>query len=408
MAIDLSKQLAARWPDPEPAHIALLRRAGIETVVLSGAPSAAFAAAASQAGLAIANEEALTGAMRGGVWPGIRRPGKSLDWDDDLVASASAEPWIDSNLYLAPLQRALAAGRTPLAAYRAAPESGLAAGRSAPFETLEVALVEARLSGGNYVLSIDPRYRAALLSGDTKALAAWASLGRTAAWLGEHASLFGHQAPPTLTALVEPGNPATAELANLLYRRSGSPRLAASGRSPEPDAKRILVLVAASLKTVPPAVWRHAEAGSTVVIDDPALVRPEWKRVKQEPDRDFFDAGSGRVAVYRKRIAEPSEFALDMIDLVGHRRRPARLWNAPSAVVFSTAGPAPGEALLHIVNYGAAQNEDVQARIDGHFKQATLLRPEAPSAPLKTQPRGHATEVFLPRLERAAVIRFRA
>ena len=239
-------------------------------------------------------------------------------------------------------------------------------------------------------------------------MAVWASLGRTAAWLAEQATLFGHPAPPTLTALVESGNPATAEIANLLYRRNASPRLASAARTPEADAKRILVLVAASLKNVPPTIWRHAEAGATVVIDQPTLIQPQWKRVKQEPDRDFFEIGSGRVAAYHKRIADPSEFALDMIDLVGHRRRTARLWNAQSAVVFSTAGPAPGQALLHIVNYGATQNEEIQARIDGHFKQATLLRPEAAPVSLKTQPRGLATEVFLPRLERVAVIQFRA
>ena len=408
MAIDLLRQLTARWPDPEPAHAALLKAAGIETVVLSGAPSSGFAAAASPAGLAITNEAALASAVTRGVWPGIRRPARKLDWEDDVVASASTEPWIDSNLYLAPLEKALNGNQPPLIAYRAGPGSGLAAGRSVPFETLEVALVEARLQGGNYILSIDPRYRAALLARNSAALAAWASLGRTAAWLREQASMFGRQAPAALTALVEPANHATAEIANLLYRRNASPRLASAAAIPEPDSKRILVLVAASLKTVPAAVWSHAMAGSTVVIDDPGLIRPAWRRVKQEPDRDFFSIGSGRVAVYRKRVADPSEFALDMIDLIGHRRRVARVWNALSAVVFSTAGPLPGEALLHIVNYGAAQKEELQARIDGHFSQATLLRPEAPPVPLKTRSRGLATEVFLPTLQRVAVVRFHA
>jgi hypothetical protein len=145
-----------------------------------------------------------------------------------------------------------------------------------------------------------------------------------------------------------------------------------------------------------------------VAIDDASLVRPAWRRVKEEPDRDFFQLGKGRVVVYKRRVADPSEFALDIIDLVGHQRRTARVWNATSTVVFSTAGPATGEALLHVINYGAPLKDEIQARIHGHFTQATLVRPEAPPVSLKTQSRGLATEVFLPGLQCVGVIRFRA
>ena len=414
MAIDFTKHLIARWADPETAHLRLLGQIGIEGLIIAGGPpSAAFAQAAAAAGIAVDSEAALSGAVTRGLWPGIRRPGRQINWENEVEASASTEPWIDSNLYLVPLERTLAGRRAdpgiPVVAYRASPEAGLAADRSVPFETLELALIEARLQGGNYVLSVDPRYRAALLARNPQALAAWASLGRTAAWLRAHAGLFGLEAQPTLTALVEPGQ-RSAEIANLLYRRSASPRLALAAAPPPPDRKSgIELLVAASLQTVPEVVWGHAEAGATVVIDDPALVKPAWRRLKQEPDREFFALGSGRVVVYRRRAADPSEFALDMIDLIGHLRRTARVWNAPSAVVFSTTGPAPGEALLHVVNYGAPRKEEVQARINGRFTQATLLCPEAPAPiSLKTGQRGLATEVFLPNLTRVSTIRFRS
>ena len=407
MAMDLSRQLVARWPSPELTHLPLLRAAGIEALLTPSPAPTAFVQAAASAGIAVETESVLAGAVTRGLWPGIRRPGRKVSWENDLFASASAEPWIDSNSYLVPLERTLSGRAAPVIAYPAAPESGLAVDRSVPFDTLELALIESRLPGGNFILSIDPRYRAALLSGEAKALAAWTSLRRTAAWLRAQSSLFGHAAPPTLTALVEPGTQ-TAEIANLLYRRNASPRLALATSPPAPDPVRILLIAAASLKTVPGAVWKHAEAGSLVVIDEPALILPEWRRTKQEPDRDFFSLGGGFVVVYRRRIADPSEFALDLIDLIGHQRRTSRLWNAQSAVVFSTAGPEPGEALLHVINYGAPQREEVQARLHGRFRQATLLRPESASPlRLKPTPRGLATEVFLPNLERVAVIRFR-
>lgn len=389
MAIDLARQLVARGPLPDPASLALLREAGVDPVIASAAELSAAGATASH-----------------GVWPGIRRPGRRINWDNDLFASASAEPWIDSNSYLVPFERATTGQAQPLLAYEAGPATGLAADRSVPFSTLELALAEARLQGGNYVLSFDPRFRAALAAGDKTAREALTSLGRTAAWLASQADLCGLAAPPTITALVEPGE-ATAELANLLYRRNASPRLVSAASVPPPDPENILVLVAASLKAVPAAVWKHAEAGSTVVIDDPKLVQPGWKSVRREQDREIFSLGRGQVVVYPEAIVEPSEFALDVVDLVGHRRRPARLWNARSAVAWATAAPRPGDALLHIVNYGSPQEEDVQARIHGRFASAVLLRPESPAPiPLKTAPRGLATEVFLPDLRHLAIVRF--
>ena len=411
MAAHLTSQLIARWNSPaEPGHAALLRRAGVDTVFLGAPPSPAFAEAARAAGLTVDPAAAPAQAVSQGAWPGIRRPGRPRNWDNDMFSSASAEPWIDSNSYAAPLSRALGYAAAPILAYEANAAAGLAADRSVPFETLEVALIEARLTGGNYLLSFDPRYRAALLSGDKAAGAAWTSLGRTHAWLAANAAaICGHAAPPAITQLVEPGNGMNAEISNLLYRRNASPRFTAANTPLAPNPDHLAVLIAAGLKTPPPAfVWKHAEAGSLVVTDDAAAVDRSWRKAKEEDDRAFYTLGRGQVLVYKKRVADPSEFALDVIDLLGHRRRTARLWNAQSVITFATAGAAPGEALLHVINYGSRVAEEVQARIHGHFREATLLRPES-AAPtkLKVSPRGLASEVFLPNLERVAVVRFR-
>jgi hypothetical protein len=107
------------------------------------------------------------------------------------------------------------------------------------------------------------------------------------------------------------------------------------------------------------------------------------------------------VVAYRDAIADPSEFALDVIDVVTHRRRAARLWNAPAAIVTAT-----GKGLLHCVNYGSPARSEVQARIHGAFTRATLLRPDGPPADLKAARRGSTTEVMIPSLSRLAVVVF--
>ena len=55
---------------------------------------------------------------------------------------------------------------------------------------------------------------------------------------------------------------------------------------------------------------------------------------------------------------------------------------------------ATGKGVLHCINYGAPVNAEIQARIQGNFNKATLLRPEAPPKELKAARRGTTTEVY--------------
>lgn len=359
--------LILRWPNREPAHEPLLAQLKADQIL---------------------GEEPVEGGVTSGLWPGIRSPARGGNAD---VASASREPWVDASGYLAAVQRAL--GHSGLLAHQHKnPEQGV------PFDSLELGFVEARVNGGNFVLSVEPRYRDALLAGDAKALAAWASLARTAMWFRENEELFRRPTLPILTAIVEPGY-ATGEIANLLFRRGGSPSLVSAATIPSPNPERIAVLVAAGLKTVPPQAFAHAAAGATVVID--SAPEKSWSVVKQDIDRTIFSLGKGRVVAYHKRVQDPSEFALDCIDLVTHKRRAARLWNASSAIPLAKAG-----GLLHIVQYGSPIEVEIQARMQGIYRSATLLRPEAPPLPLKVYTRGSMTEVFPPHIHRLAVVQF--
>ena len=116
--------------------------------------------------------------------------------------------------------------------------------------------------------------------------------------------------------------------------------------------------------------------------------------------------GKGRIVAYRKRITDPSEFALDVIDVINHRQRAVRLWNALSSIPLATAGPAPGELLMHVLQYGSGESTELQARVQGHFSHAVMLSPGASPQPLQTARRGSTTEVFLPSPRRLAIVRF--
>jgi hypothetical protein len=246
------------------------------------------------------------------------------------------------------------------------------------------------------------------LKEDPKATAAWNQLGRTARWLREKITMFRQPSFPIVTALVDAG-PASAEIANLLYRRNVSPALVSVTAIPSPDPQKRLAVVAANLKA-PGAdqvkqMMAHAEAGSTLIAATPPT--QQWwkvsglKPLRSEHDRDYFSLGKGQVVAYKRPIADPSEFALDVIDIITHKRRAVRLWNAPAVI-----GLATGPGILHLVNYGAPIDVDVQARIQGNYTKATLMRPDADSISLQTAKRGTTTEVQVPAIKRLGVVVF--
>lgn len=337
----------------------------------------------------------------GGLWPGIRRPANRKAMEKE-VASASSEPWVDANGYLVAFHRALHPSEPAILTYRADAKAGVRPDVEIPFDTVELALVEARVMGGNYVLDLPTRYREALLNKDPKALASWTRLAKTAAWLKSNARFFGLPMLPSITALVE-RSAVCAELTNLLHRRGASP-LIWPASAPIPAGLGANCLVAAGLKQIPAQCFSAVEAGQTLILDQPPP--PAARLTRQESDRAFFSLGKGVIVAYTRRIVDPSEFALDVIDIINHKRRATRIWNSTSSIPLAMQGEARGQAVLHVINYGSGAREEVQAHIQGHFSKATLFRPEAPSLELKAARRGTSTEVFLPTLQRIATVRF--
>jgi len=243
-----------------------------------------------------------------------------------------------------------------------------------------------------------------LLRADEKALAAWRQLGRTALWLREQKSSMGLPVFPQVTQLVELGAE-TAEVAKLMYRRNVSPILESAARPPVPDRERRLALVAVELRR--PAdeernrILAHADSGACVVVNGDWWRTSRLKLLRKEQDRDFYGLGRGQVVAYHDAIADPSEFALDVVDLITHKRRAARLWNAPAVVAV-----ASGRGILHCVNYGSPAATPIQARIQGIYSKATLLRPDAETVALKVARRGSTTEVMIPHVRRVATVVF--
>jgi hypothetical protein len=320
--------------------------------------------------------------------------------------------------------RALYPEMRPVLGYQMDEEAGVKPGKPPALSSLELALIEAWVAGGNYVLSLTPEHQQALIEGRAEARTAWRNLGRTARWLRGNIALFRQPTLPNITMLVESGE-TTAELASLMYRQNASPRLiraadlaAAPPAASDPgnDARqRCRVLVTAGIR--PPdaklraRILAYAEAGATVVTD--SYGEDAWwrgtscKLARAFEDREFYAFGRGRLVAYKEEIQDPGDFALDVLDLAGPERA-VRLWDYGAIIALGTSAPAGGgaKAVLSAVNYGHPIRFDLLAQMHGQFNEATLLRPDAKALKLRVARRGPNSEVVLPNVNLLAVVVF--
>jgi hypothetical protein len=343
-----------------------------------------------------------------GLWPGIRP-------QDPTTASATALPWVDSNLWLYAWVRACFPNRPALAGYRPNEAAGVPKDRRLGYHTVEIALAEAMASGGNLVLTLPDRYREALLAGEAKARESWQSLARTSALLRREAARF--EKPPGARVLVLAGTEeASGEVLNLLYRMNATPAVAAVQRAPAPDPGKHPVVVAVNL--TPPApvlerLWQFTQAGGTLLVSPDLTENGQWWKDRKLPagreenGRTAYSVGKGKLIAYPEPVIDAYELALDVVAVLGWKERDLRLWNAETVVgLLRREGAA---ASLVLIDYGTRwqrdHDPDILVQLFGSFPRVTLRTPElAEPVTLAPRLRGRLTEFELRELRQFAIL----
>ena len=139
---------------------------------------------------------------------------------------------------------------------------------------------------------------------------------------------------------------------------------------------------------VPPvsakAALAFAAAGGEVLTapsesSDISWVAKSGARKKgSEDDRDIYELGKGRIVAFREPILDPAEFALDVLDAEGWRTRDVRLIGAEPVVAIPRR-LASGGLSLTLINYGVRPLENYLLKVNGSYRSATRVSPEAPT-----------------------------
>jgi hypothetical protein len=384
--------------------------AGLDGLVLEGAfPDAAQVAADARRAprsapgafvvvtpsvLAQASTSAEIAAITDALAPGLQ------ELSEEAEASPSAEPWIDSNLWL--VQSAGATrGSGPIWLMQALPA------QAAPHEYLR-AIADAAAAGGRWVVALGDDLRHGLRSKQADAAGTWRQVSEFLRFQQDHAEWFRY--PPLATAAFvqdSAGADRDTSATNL--------RLTVRARVPVRVVERAR-LDAAALAGVravhaidvaePTALERKvlagfAEGGGVL------LAGPSWHDAPVPAGQDVLvvPSGKGRLAVAREGL-DPSELARSLVDLLGRDALGVRLFRASAVLGHASVSDTGREALVHLVNYASYPAESMLVRVNGDFQNVRLYTPGSAPQALALDRAGGRVEVRVERLPVYGILRF--
>ena len=319
---------------------------------------------------------------------GVRPIARNLA-DEGIRAGASAEPWIDSNIWLVRSFRLRAAWRPVWIDQRPNPSS----------EGDYVRCVaDAAVAGGRWIVALDDELRMKLLRKDAQALATWRSIGTYLRFAEDHAEWRSFVPYGNLGMILDTAgeNPDIAnEYLNLVARRQVPyrvvPRCELNAASLAGFRAVLAVDLASPTETERSVLRAFAENGGLVVAG------PWWGDAPKDDAYAELPLGKGRVAVYKEDPPNPETVARDLVDLLEPEVMGLSVFNVPTAISYaSTRGK---RVLVQLLNYAGKPIERVTLRFNGNFKVARLYTPEGGSADLAPRPAANGrTEVLIPKL----------
>jgi hypothetical protein len=289
-----------------------------------------------------------------GVWPGI------AETDPDTKKSGpTGSVWIDSNTGFFRAVRAWG-DVTVWVANRPPEKTVIAASRYLQ------AIADAAISGGRWVLALDPELANSLHDGDAAALATWKKMGEELRFFERHPEWRGLKAWGKLAVVEDPAN------GGLL---SGG----------------ILDMIAVKHTPVRPVPKQQLSPerlnGSSMAVNvDPASLTPEQKEILLGFARSggtllsgppgWRNQGGAGITLDKAQLERLNDIWRDVNNMIGRQNLGVRLFNV-SSMLSNTLGSADGKTVvLHLVNYSDYPVENVTVHFLGKFTRAVMIAPD--------------------------------
>lgn len=319
----------------------------------------------------------------------------------NAAAGPTGAPWVDANGWRLSLARA----KAPAAVCW----SGAEPPEDAPpprWEAYALAVADAAIAGGRWLIRLDAGLRAALAARQPSALELWKSFASALRRI-EQLRQAGERIEARLGVLSHftgEGAYMAGETLNLAARRHLPVRPLVRDRL-APDALRDLKAVLwadqrDSEGTLPPVLHEFIARGGLAIVP-PALASRFQAKDKIpggafEDRYDLYRVTAGRVALARKPWMDPFLLITDAHLMLGRKHDVIRLWNAGSMNVQYTRAGSSGR--VQLVNFAARGfGHPVSLWVAQPYRAAALHTLDAAGPrSLEPLPKSGGVEVYLP------------
>lgn len=290
--------------------------------------------------------------VTGNVWPGVEAGSGSADAD----AGPTGLPWLDSNGWYVQLARARVG--TPVWLMFDPP-----GGTVVRAQDYALAVCDAEVPGGKWVVSLDDDLRAGLAAGDSSARETWQTITDTITFFQQHKEWASYRSVGVLGVISDfagENNFLNSEILNLMARRDLLFRVIWKSQALAAPFAGLKALVYVDVDLPAPALREKVMS----FIDQGGLLitGPGWESEGNPVDLGFntqFNVhahGNGRVAVAKQELSDPWQFAVDTQFLLSHRNDLVKIYNSSSSGCTSFTASSEGtKAVLQGLSYASGR-----------------------------------------------------
>ncbi len=287
-------------------------------------------------------------------FPGIRVDSTK---GDTAVAGPTGGPWVNSNAWFSLLAADLAPGKTMWLDFEA-PEGATVAHPA----NYTLAIADSEVYGSRWIISLDDKFRNALVKGVASATAAWSKVGETLSFYTSHPQWRTYKPQGILTVISDFSGDngfLSGETMNLLNRRHIQFKVMERSKAllePMHGAMALLWLD----KDAPTA--EQTAKSLAFVRQGGVLIAPTyWGPAGVKPTRNdpsiayqVYNVSQGQIAVPDDGFQDPYQVAQDTQFLVSRRNDLARLYNPATTNVHCSFDAVHQRRLVQVVNYATA------------------------------------------------------
>lgn len=305
------------------------------------------------------------------VWPSVK--GGQEDRAAVREAGPTGVPWVDSNGWFIQMARAIAPGKGVWTVVD--PPAKILTLRG---ESYALAVADAAVYGGRWVIALDDEFAGALAGGDAAAQGDWKKVAAAVRFFAARPQWSAYRTISRFGVVSDfrgDNEYLSTEALNLIARRHVPYTVLEKSAVRQNSLAGLKTVIYAALE--PPegelrsALTGFAQSGGLLIVPKQSAALASGPGTTESHGRfEVHKSGSGRIAVSTEDEIDPFNLAGDAHILLGRRYDLIRVWNPGAANSHYTAPPDGKSGLLQILSYTRRAADTMSVLINQPWRSA--------------------------------------